>query len=191
MEVLYRIIVNMTAQAYSGKMLVASPSMDNDEIFSKSVVYIYQQKEDLVLGLVLNKPSKLKISDVYKLKSGEPGLPMPEQVYKGGPVNDQSIILLHENNWNSTSSANVGHGLAVSSDELMLEKIITGNRPKHFRMFCGCSTWHPRQLAMECHSGSWMLIDDPREHLFFNHEGKQQWLKGIEVAGTEVMNDYF
>ena len=59
----------MTAQAYSGKMLVASPSLDNDEIFSKAVVYIYQQKEDLVLGLVLNKPSKLKISDVYKLKT--------------------------------------------------------------------------------------------------------------------------
>ena len=39
----------MTAQAYSGKMLVAAPSLDGDEIFSKSVVYIYQQKEDLVL----------------------------------------------------------------------------------------------------------------------------------------------
>ena len=116
----------MTAQAYSGKMLVAAPSLDGDEIFSKSVVYIYQQKEDLVLGLVLNKPSKLKVSDVYKLKSGEPATPMPEHLYKGGPVNDQSIILLHDNNWNSTSSTNVGHGLAVSSDELMLEKILTG-----------------------------------------------------------------
>ena len=121
MEVLYRIIVNMTAQAYSGKMLVASPSMDNDEIFSKSVVYIYQQKEDLVLGLVLNKPSKLKISDVYKLKSGEPGLPMPEQVYKGGPVNDQSIILLHENNWNSwTACENILEAINMADAVIIL-----------------------------------------------------------------------
>ena len=43
---------------FKGKLLVAKPHVMRDPFFQKSVVYIYEQQGEVVLGLILNKPTK-------------------------------------------------------------------------------------------------------------------------------------
>ena len=91
---------------FKGKMLVAKPHFLRDPHFSNSVIYIYEQQEQVVLGLCLNKPSNLTLADIHSMRgyhnSGATG-----KLYKGGPVNEQSLLLLHTDDWSSSNTFNI------------------------------------------------------------------------------------
>jgi putative transcriptional regulator len=185
----------MTYQLYRGKILVATPALDTDETFKQSVVYIYEEKGETVYGLLLNQPSKLKISNVLTIQKDpiqtDPGIISNEQLlYKGGPVSEETVVLLHSNEWSSQTTYQVPHNLAISSDRVMLEKVATGNLPKDYKMLAGVCTWHPRQLAMEIHHGSWLQIENPPAHLFFSKDGKAGWMDCVKLAGNEAVDTY-
>ena len=174
----------MTYPNYRGKILVATPALDTDKMFRQSVVFLYEDKAETIFGLVLNKPSKLTIGDACKLSNFQldhSTIDNQQKLYAGGPVGQENIVLLHSNEWQSTNTHQVAYNLAVSSDRLMVEKLQMGNVPKDYKMFSGVSTWHPRQLAMEMHYGSWLEITDPEPHMFFTKEGKAGWYE------TEVL----
>lgn len=171
---------------YKGKILVARPQLMSDKLFTKSVVYIYEHKEDVIMGLILNKNSNLKISDIYKMK-GVPNSGATGIVYKGGPVADQSLLLLHTDEWSSQNTIHVGSGLALSSDEVMLQKLLQGNTPKDYRLFAGMSTWVTPQLDEEMFRyNAWQMMD-PQPTLFFNSSGEQQWNYALKVASHQFV----
>jgi len=109
----------------------------------------------------------------------------------GGPVVQESLFLLHSDEWYSSTSKPCLNGLSVSSDHTMLQKIIDGNLPKNYKLMAGISTWHPRQLAMEIHKGGWLVINDPKPELFFGRDGKQAWTKAVQAAGSEAVDSFF
>ena len=186
----------MTYQLYRGKILVASPVLDTDEVFKQSVVFIYEEKDETVFGLVLNKPSSLTVSNVLQVQKNpinvHPAtISVEQKLYKGGPVSEETIVLLHSNEWQSQATYQIPHNLAISSDRVMLEKVATGNLPRDYKMIAGVSTWHPRQLAMEIHHGSWLTIENPPPHLFFSKDGKAGWMDCVKLAGTEAVDSFF
>jgi putative transcriptional regulator len=186
----------MTYELYRGKVLVASPALDTDDHFKQSVVFVYEEKNETVYGLVLNQPSSLKIADVLKIQKN-PIDPHPatisieNKLYKGGPVAEETVVLLHSNEWQSQTTHQIPHNLAISSDRVMLEKVATGNLPKDYKMLAGVSTWHPRQLAMEIHHGSWLTIKNPPPHLFFSKDGKAGWMDCVKLASSEAVDAFF
>ena len=91
---------------YRGKLLVAGPILNSNPVFSRSVVYVYEQREGgEVIGVILNKPSQFRCSSLGLLKD-IPFDPQLEEtfVHKGGPVSDTSVLLLHTNEWQSTNT---------------------------------------------------------------------------------------
>ena len=78
---------------FKGKLLVARPHVMRDPNFAESVVYLYEETDNVVIGLTLNKPSTMTIDDLQRLRgyecSGVSG-----QLYKGGPVSEQSLMML-------------------------------------------------------------------------------------------------
>lgn len=175
---------------YKDKLLVARPQLVQDKFFSKSVVYIYEQNDAAVLGVVLNKPSTIRIADLYVMR-GEMHSGASGRVYKGGPVSDQSLLLLHTNEWESTNTMQCGSGLCLTSDELMLDKMVEGNKPRDFRMMAGMSTWAIPQLHSEIHRHNSWLVIEPTLDIFFNYDGEEQWKKAIEYAGNQVVSSFF
>ena len=93
----------MMLDTFKGKLLVAKPNVMKDPHFAKSVVYIYEQTEKVCIGLILNKPSYMNVGDIQTMRgalnSGASG-----HLYRGGPVSEQSLLLLHTNEWNSTNT---------------------------------------------------------------------------------------
>jgi len=184
----------MTYEIYRGKILVATPQLDTDPMFSQSIVFIYEERGENVFGLILNKPSKLRIKDVAKLTGNpmhQPEFENTQKIYAGGPVEGESLALLHSNEWYSQNTYQIPHNLAISSDTLMVQKVMTGNLPRDYKMFAGLSTWHKRQLAMEIHHGSWLTISDPPPNMFFAQDGKNGWMNAVHLASAESVDNFF
>lgn len=175
---------------FKGKLLVARPGIMQDPRFIDTVVYIYEQSPQVILGLILNKRTNMTIADLHAMRgyhnSGATGW-----LYRGGPVSEQSLLLLHTDEWMSTNTMKATHGNCISSDELMLEKMYTGNMPKCWRLFGGISTWSLAQLQTEVYKHSAWLVVDPSLESFYNNDGAEQWKDAITLASNRMVDNLF
>jgi putative transcriptional regulator len=77
--------------------LIAMPSLV-DATFAKSVIYLCEHTERGALGLIINKPSDLKLPTLF----AKVDLPLRREdlielpVYEGGPVHTERGFVLHE-----------------------------------------------------------------------------------------------
>ncbi len=172
---------------FKGKLLIARPGTMRDPTFAQTVVYLYEQTDLIVFGLILNKPSYLTIDRLQGLRgiynTGATG-----SVYRGGPVGEQSLILLHTDEWNSTNTIPVTHGNCISSDELMLDKMVDGNLPACWRLIAGMSTWGVKQLQEELYQHKAWLLVEPNHEIFYNEDEEDQWKMGIQLASDQMMD---
>ena len=180
-----------TIPDYRGKLLVARPHILRDPMFAESVVYLYEQRDNMVLGLVLNKPSRMSIEDLQAMRgirnSGALG-----KLYRGGPVSDQSLLLLHTDEWQSTNTLPVGNKLCLSSDELMLDKLADGNLPNGYRLMSGMSSWSGPQLYTEINKHKAWLVIEPSSTIFFDcDDGNDQWKSAIQLASSRIVESLF
>lgn len=177
-----------TGVSRAGRCLIARPNQSQG-FFHKTVVYIYEDSPAGTAGIVLNKPSDLWLSDI----AARGGREYPRgisPVYRGGPVNERAIMLLHTDDWFSSNTLNVGGGVSISSDNLMIEKILDNNTPRSMRLFCGASVWAPGQLDAEIRRNSWLVTPLTTAQIF-DLDGETQWQTAIETAGREIIDHYF
>lgn len=180
-------------ETYRDKILVARPVLDTNPVFHHSVVYLYEHRtEGEVIGVILNKPSQFRVSSLGALKN----VPFEEHlaenfVHKGGPVSDTSIMLLHTSEWTSTNTLNSAKHFSMTSDLLMIQKLAMGNEPKGWRMFAGMSVWNEHQLDKEIEQGAWLVMEsEGNEHLIFDYNNEDQYLKAIEHASSQTWSKY-
>jgi putative AlgH/UPF0301 family transcriptional regulator len=175
---------------FKGKLLVAKPQQMRDPRFTESVIYIYEQSNDVVLGLMLNKKSRMTLAELHSMRgyhnSGACGY-----LYKGGPVSEQSLLLLHTDDWYSSNTMQITHGNAISSDELMLEKMVSNNMPKDWRLMSGISTWSLQQLQTEIYKFNAWLVVEPDSSIFYLNDGDEQWNSAIALASTRMVENFF
>ena len=179
-----------TTPRYKGKLLVARPHVMRDPNFAESVVYLYEQRDSIVIGLCLNKPSKMSIATLQEMRgrynSGALG-----HVHKGGPVSEQSLLLLHTDDWYSQNTLPIGNNLSISSDEIMLDKIAEGNTPTDYRLMSGMSSWTVRQLDHEISAHNAWLVVEPNSSIFFDTDGDEQWKQAIKLASSRMVESLF
>src|SRR5579862_7585676 len=76
-----------------GKLLISSPSLV-DPNFRRTVVLMTHHDEEGAVGLVLSRPSELRIEEAVP-DLGE--LPFADEVvYLGGPVQPEAVVVLAE-----------------------------------------------------------------------------------------------
>lgn len=172
----------------AGKFLIARPQL-NQGFFARSVVYIYEDTANGTAGLTINRPSPGDFADVAQ----DRGHHYPRgitPIYAGGPVNTRAITMLHTDEWHSENSLYTGTGLDLSSDNLMIYKLIDGNTPKQYRLMAGAAVWAPGQLQAEIDRGSWLVSSLPLDAVFYS-QGDRQWERCIELAGQELVASWF
>jgi len=173
---------------YEGKLLVAHPSLT--DFFSRTVIFIYQDDpKQGTLGLILNKPTRIKVADIVNEKGL--GYGGTEYVYKGGPVNENAVFLLHEDNWYASNTFQIGNtGLAITSDQLMMEKLSIGDYPVGWRMCTGVAGWRPGQLQQEMNSVYGWLTCDADCSIVFAKDGERQWNKALQICANQTIDQY-
>lgn len=177
-----------TGANFTGKILVAHPMLT--DFFARSVILIYQDDtKSGTSGLILNKPTQIKVSKIVEDRN----LPYggTEHIYMGGPVNKEAILMLHEDGWYSQNTMQIGNGLAVTSDNLMVEKLSMLNTPFAWRMTLGMCGWTPGQLIRECNSQYGWLVGEADKNIVFAKDGERQWNKALQMCANQKIDSYF
>lgn len=150
-----------------GHVLVAMPAMD-DQRFARAVVLLCQHNEEGAMGLVVNRPSEYRLSEIFaQMQIRDSRTDFADQpVLAGGPVQTDRGFVLHQgaSDWDST--LRITPSLAVSTSRDVLDDIASGKGPGRFVLMLGFSGWGPGQLEAELADNAWLTVPADDELLF-------------------------
>lgn len=180
---------------YAGRLLVAPPSQE-DDLWSQTVIFLYEETESAVIGLVLNKESERSVYELavhHDLEyNGE------EMINIGGPLNPSALVMLHTDDWSCTNTMQVDGGLRISSDRTMLNRLCSGDTPRKWKLFLGMSGWTPKQLEAEIagkppysKKNSWLVSSKLTKNLIFETNASKMWKTALNNAVQEATESYF
>ena len=171
--------------------LIAMPGLE-DEMFSKSVIYMCEHSERGALGLVINKPSDInlkKLFDKVELPLHREDLTL-SPVFQGGPVQTERGFVLHEsimpgNESIYASTMTIPGGLEMTTSKDVLEALSTGYGPRKVFVSLGYSSWGQGQLESEISDNSWLTVAaDPA--VIFDTPVEQRYDKALMLLGLEA-----
>ena len=171
-----------------GKCLIARPEQTGG-FFRKSVVYIYEDSERGTAGISLSKPTNYTLKDVDASQTPT-YLAADPIVYNGGPVNKSAVMMLHSDDFVSSNTMFLPANIAISSDQVMIEKMFTGNWPKHFRLTTGASVWQPGQLDFEFNRNLWLEAELDLTTVF-DMDQDELWGWAVEQTSKQTINRFF
>ena len=139
-----------------GVLLVASPTLD-DPNFRESVVLIVEHGPEGTLGLILNRSTKVLLSEALPDLTVLKGTSY--RLFAGGPVEPTRLLLLFRLKEPPADARSVFDGVYVGGTPKVLERIITQAKPTEtFRAFAGFAGWAPGQLKAEMLLGAWATL---------------------------------
>ena len=178
--------INLTNQ-----FLIAMPGM-GDETFRGSVVYLCEHTDKGALGLVINKPIDIKLSNLFEkveLRLDRPDL-ADAPVYFGGPVQTERGFVLHEPtdsegagvHYNSTMQ--IPGGLEMTTSKDVLEAMAHGAGPKKVLVTLGYSGWAAGQLEDEIRRNGWLTVDADAS-IIFDTPVNQRYDRALSLLGID------
>ena len=162
-------------------ILLAMPSLQ-DPNFHRTVILMLQHDDDGALGLILNRPTRHACGDVARSLDIDWKLDENRFISVGGPVEPQSLWMLHSNGWMFDETIQVGASLAVSRSERALRQMCQAGEEK-IKMFVGYAGWGPGQLEQEIREGSWLTTELSHELVFETAEA-EIWDSAFETLGV-------
>lgn len=185
-------------ESLKGKLLIASPGL-SDPNFARTVVLVAEHNDQGALGLILNRPTDLKLADLWTTILSTPGIEgktllTPEMAsdleahaYLGGPVQRNAVLVLHAEGDLAEESDPVVPGVYLGSDvellgELVQRASVGGIEESRFRVYCGYSGWGAGQLDAEMEAGGWLMIDATSDHVFAE-ETATLWSRSLAKLG--------
>lgn len=140
-----------------GQCLVAARSL-RDPNFHKTVVLLLEHGEQGATGLIVNRPTSVKVSHAL---SGHFNLPeMEDVVFVGGPVEPSALLMLHNAEMYQDSGTSPIPGLYIGGSAESFEQVLqncSSTESHLFRIFSGYSGWGAGQLESEIDRGDWLL----------------------------------
>jgi len=148
----------------NGVLLVASPSLQ-DPNFLHSVVLIVEHGSQGTLGLILNRSTRVLLSEALPDLTVLKGTTY--RLFAGGPVEPNRLLLLFRLNEPPAGSRLIFDGVYVGVTPKILERIITQAKPTEtFRAFAGSARWAPGQLKYEMLQGAWAVLPPDSNGIF-------------------------
>ncbi|PYC63074.1 hypothetical protein C7C46_33240 [Streptomyces tateyamensis] len=147
------------ALSHTGRLLVATPVL-TDPNFVRSVVLLLDHDGQGALGVVLNRPSPVEVSDVldgWAELAGD-----PQVVFQGGPVGLDSALAVAVMPGEPGPEEPLGwrrvHG-AIGLVDLDAPPQLLAGELGALRVFAGYAGWTPGQLEAEIAEGAWFLVE--------------------------------
>lgn len=178
----------MAGGAYlNNQLLVAMPSL-LDPNFSQSVALVCEHTSRGALGIVINRPLEMKMSEVLEqlaLTSDDKRLrEMP--VLRGGPVQNDRGFVLHRpspQEWDSTLP--VSDTLHVTTSRDVLAAMARGEGPAQAVVALGYAGWDAGQLEEEVLQNAWLTVPCD-ESLIFELPFEQRWQAAARLLGVDL-----
>lgn len=164
-----------------GRVLIAEPFLPGD-YFSRSTVLLVQCTDEGDVGFILNKPTKLRIKDLFK------GFPDFEaNAFLGGPVSNDKLFFLHTLGEKIHDSLHIVENLYWSGDFGQLIALIRAGlvEEEEVRFFLGYAGWSAGQLAAEIADRSWVVVEPTVENILASDENF--WNESIKTIGGNAL----
>ena len=166
-----------------GKILIAEPSIFDDQNFHRSVVIIASSKERSLLGFIVNKPLTYSINDLM------PEIVSDLKLYYGGPVDQDTLFVVHNAGHLVPDSIKIDDNLFWGGDLKKLVSLVNKGilKKNNIRFFLGYSGWSYEQLEQEIASNSWIQIENPFKDKILNLDSDTIWKNQMLALGGKYL----
>jgi putative transcriptional regulator len=171
--------------------LIAMPSL-SDALFGRSVVFMCEHSERGALGLVINKPSDIRLPRLFEkidLPMGRADL-RDTPVFQGGPVQTERGFVLHdaidsaEGESIYASTLAIPGGLEMTTSKDVLEAMASGVGPRRVLVTLGYASWAQGQLESEITENSWLTVAaDPA--VIFDAPVNERYERAMALLGLQ------
>ncbi|WP_370980734.1 YqgE/AlgH family protein [Agaribacterium sp. ZY112] len=169
----------------SNQFLIAMPGLE-DSLFNHTVTYICDHNEHGAMGLIINQPLGISLTDVFEQ------LQLPcspaignKQVLAGGPVNGQQGLVLHRKQGKWESSLEITPEICLTASKDIVEAMAKDQAPPGAQLALGYAGWSPGQLEEELNSNMWLTMPaDSR--ILFDTETDQRWNAAAKALGINL-----
>jgi putative transcriptional regulator len=155
-------VVMTEVSSLTGRLLVASPALA-DPNFDRAVVLLLDHDAEGTLGVVLNRPTEVRVRDVLETWAGLAGA--PGVVFQGGPVSLDSALALavvpgeaRPDGAGEPLGWRRVHGAIGLVDLEAPPELLVGELGS-LRIFAGYAGWRPGQLEEELVEGAWYVVE--------------------------------
>lgn len=170
-------IISNNIKPKMGRVLITEPLL-NDDVFSRSVVYLVDDLNDSHLGFILNKKTGAKAS---KLIDGFEHTNL--DVYIGGPVNSEVVYVIHSIK-NIKKSEPIANGLFLNGDIDQIKDLARKGKAnnRNTKIFLGHSAWEVGQLEEEIFNNCWLVADSETSIVFKNDNNL--WANSLNLVDS-------
>jgi putative transcriptional regulator len=147
----------------NGLFLIAKPEL-SDLNFSRTVVLVTQTEDGGTVGVIVNRPSTLKLQQLLSREFDTSNYREP--VYAGGPVMRQALVVLFRAD--TTPKAPAFHVLKGVYLTMHPDNIagLLAQPAARYRIYAGFSGWAPNQLQSEVMRDGWYFLQADEATLF-------------------------
>jgi putative transcriptional regulator len=147
----------------NGLFLIAKPGL-LDPNFARTVVLVTQTEDGSTVGVIVNRPSKLKLQQFFSPEFNTSNYRDP--VYFGGPVMQQALVAVFRSETTPKAAAfHVLKGIYLTMHPDNITALFA--RPKaRYRVYAGFAGWSPNQLQSEVMRDGWHFLQADEATLF-------------------------
>ncbi len=173
-------------KSLTNHLLVAMPGLE-DPGFSQSVMLVCEHGEKGALGIMLNRPLPMKLSEVLTQMNlaGKDDRVINMPVLRGGPVHPDRGFVLHRPGGQWESSHRISSSIQVTTSRDVLQAMAEGAGPEDAFIALGYAGWEPGQLESEIKQNSWLTVPVDEEVLF-RLPYEQRWAAAWRLIGADV-----
>jgi putative transcriptional regulator len=182
------ILEGMGGQSFTNHLLIAMPALA-DPNFSQAVTLICEHTDKGALGIVLNKPLPMHLSDVLtqmQLEALSDDI-AAQPVLRGGPVHTDRGFVLHRpgGEWDHTHK--VSDAIQVTTSRDILAAMARGEAPGDAFIALGYAGWDSGQLEREIKDNAWLSMPVDAS-VVFDLPFEERWLAAWRLLGIDVDN---
>jgi len=176
----------MAPPTFTNHLLIAMPTLA-DPNFSHTVTLICEHTEKGALGIVLNKPLPMKLSDVLSQMKLEP---RDEQIaaqhrLRGGPLHNDRGFVLHRPGGEWDATHRVSDFIQVTTSRDILAAMARGEGPSNAFIALGYASWEAGQLEREIRDNAWLTVP-ANESVVFDLPFEERWQRSWRLLGVDV-----
>ena len=139
-----------------------------DPNFSHTIIYVCEHNEEGAMGLIINHPLDIPISQIFDQFDLESTAQTGDNsLLSGGPVQADRGFVLHrpsDRQWESTLPISNDISLTASSD--IISDIANEQGPNDLIITLGYTGWGPGQLEQELADNAWLTVPGDADIVF-------------------------
>ena len=177
----------MAAQQFlTNHFLIAMPALEDPNFFH-TVTYICEHNTEGALGLVINRPLDMQLTEVLQHMNLQSTCPDTRQkaIHLGGPVQQNRGFVLHNplGDWEATLKVTDRIGITSSND--ILKALASESGPETYLVALGYAGWGAGQLEQELADNAW--LNGPADpEILFNTADDERWNAAAASLGINL-----